>query len=483
MKIRRLAHLCLAACSVSCTTVYAITPPGGWPEASPPTTAALSGPPPSVKNVATSVPTEASPLEARVRVGHARLSRGGDRTTQVLLEIEAIEAEATHIPAHHVLVLDTSGSMEGERLAQASRAAQMWIDAMPDGDRASVVSFDGRARLVGEAGTLGPASRPALSASLRRMSAGGNTCLSCGLDTALVDLTGSGAQVRHVVLLSDGRANEGMVDDGGMRALADRFRNQGIAITTVGMGLSYEPRSLAALAFQTNGRHHFIDRPEHLAELFEEEAERLEGVVSSEATAELTFAPGVELVEVVARAHERGPGSVSVPLGAFAPGQSKTVLVTVRVADDALGPRPLVEGQLRFTDTGGTPRALPLAGATEVVAGASSALDPVVGMRVARGETGRALADAQRLFHEGRRDEALARLARAQREVERRGAVADRTAGLRGDARRAQIRADIRRQIAELQRIEREAATVAPGRPSGMRMERRMIESADPWSN
>lgn len=30
MKIRRLAHLALAACSISCTTVYAVTPPGGF---------------------------------------------------------------------------------------------------------------------------------------------------------------------------------------------------------------------------------------------------------------------------------------------------------------------------------------------------------------------------------------------------------------------------------------------------------------------
>ena len=70
--------------------------------------------------------------------------------------------------------------------------------------------------------------------------------------------------------------------------------------------------------------HHFVAQPEDLAAVLEAEGQRLIGTVSHDATMTFTMPEGVELLDVVDRAHERHDDGVTVSLGAFGPGQLKT---------------------------------------------------------------------------------------------------------------------------------------------------------------
>ena len=125
---------------------------------------------------------------------------------------------------------------------------------------------------------------------------------------------------------------DGLVTMDSLRGLATRARSQGSSITTIGVSLGYNEETLAALALESNGRHHFVKDETDLAAVFEKEAEILTGTVASGAEALVTLAPGVELSRVVDRSFDVQGNLVRVPLGSLGRGEVKTVLLAVRSA-------------------------------------------------------------------------------------------------------------------------------------------------------
>jgi Mg-chelatase subunit ChlD len=68
---------------------------------------------------------------------------------RVRLRIDAAElARAKRPPINVVLVMDTSGSMEGRAIADARAAARALVDGLAEGDHFAVVTFDSRADVL-----------------------------------------------------------------------------------------------------------------------------------------------------------------------------------------------------------------------------------------------------------------------------------------------------------------------------------------------
>ncbi len=132
-----------------------------------------------------------------------------------------------------VLVLDTSSSMAGDKLAAASAAAQQFVDLLDlPRDQAAVVTFDGGARVVQPL----TASRPRLRSSLARLETGSGTRLDLGL-AAAVDVLAAGGRAGArpaIVLLTDGRPDAGT--EAAAVAEARRARALGATLFAVGLG-------------------------------------------------------------------------------------------------------------------------------------------------------------------------------------------------------------------------------------------------------
>lgn len=118
---------------------------------------------------------------------------------------EARKATVRRIPTDAlevVLVIDTSGSMEGEPMAAAKAAAMDFVGTMPAGTRLGVVGFGTSPSVAVPFGS----SRDALVAAIAGLTATGETALYDGLVTGGEQFAASevpGAR-RFVVLLSDG---------------------------------------------------------------------------------------------------------------------------------------------------------------------------------------------------------------------------------------------------------------------------------------
>lgn len=361
-------------------------------------------------------------LHLEARLGHARLPSGSASDTFVLVNVRA-DAAAVGRPArrHLAIAIDRSGSMRGKRLTNAVAAAQGAVERLADGDSVSVVDYANTAHVLVPPTELDAGTRPRVTAEIGALGAGGETCISCGLETTLGLLRQESDAVERVLLLSDGQATTGILDVAGMQRLADSVRATGATVTTIGVDVDYNERMMTAIAQATNGRHYFVATPEGLPAIFDRELTGLERSVAREAKVELELAPGVELVEVLDRAFSRDGSRVTIPLGSFSAGETRSVLARVRVTPESARTFTVASARVRYDDL---VRGEPAENGGELVAsvsddGSRSPLDPEVAEHVERSGTASALTDANGLFEAGDASGARARIAKKLDEVQR----------------------------------------------------------------
>jgi Ca-activated chloride channel family protein len=205
----------------------------------------------------------------------------------------------------------------------------------------------------------------------------------------------------------------------------------GASITTIGVDVDYNERVMAALARDSNGRHFFVENPAGLPDIFDREMESLASTVANNTELTVDLAPGVFAEHVYDRSSATTGTQVVVPLGAFAAGDRKTLLVRLRVPRAPAGERPVAAVRLRFDDlTDGQPATSEGALLAQLTDDPSKVapLDGLVSARLSSSETAEALEEANALFRSGRGDE-------ARKLVEtRRGLLQDRRAAAKAAA-------------------------------------------------
>ncbi len=147
-------------------------------------------------------------------------------------------------PLDIVLTVDRSGSMDGQPLRDAKKAAKSFLGYLDTSvDKAALVSFSGSARL--DQGLTH--NFDLVRAALDRLSAGGNTAIGDAIKKAADELGSSRHQSNAasvIILLSDGDNTAG--SDPLQQAQA--AKNQGIRIITIGLGDSVNETLLQQIA-------------------------------------------------------------------------------------------------------------------------------------------------------------------------------------------------------------------------------------------
>jgi Ca-activated chloride channel family protein len=428
MKVRNVALLSFAGMLLTSASVYSFAPaPGAFAASSTPGSVPSSVPEiaPSVVADDGTVPSTfevGNTLHVEGRVGNPQIIQGASGETFVLLEVKSGQGQAAaSAPSHLTLVIDRSGSMAGPRLLNAISGAVAAVDHLAEGDMVSVVAFDTRPSVIVPVTTISAGSRSRIREAIRGITLGGDTCISCGIEEAVSQFVQGSGRVNRMIVLSDGDATAGVRDVPGFRSLAQRARERGVAVTTVGVGVSYNQKIMGAIAQESGGGHYFIEDAQSLDRVFQAEADQLRSTVAVNTEATIDLAPGVELEQVFDRSFQKRGRQVVVPLGNFAQGESKTVLLKVRVPSRNEGSSAVADVSLGFRDLvkGEDGRCAGRLGVT-VTRDASkvSALDGVVEGRLNRAETAATLLAANELAEKGKLDEAQAKLSARQRDLE-----------------------------------------------------------------
>ncbi|MFB6310266.1 MAG: VWA domain-containing protein [Salinirussus sp.] len=228
------------------------------------------------------VPWDGAAVTASVDVEPGREAAGGSR--------------------HIALVIDTSGSMGGEKIAKAREGASWVFGLLEDDDYITIVSFDSEAEFVMRPTKWSETDRETAMTAVDRLTAGGGTDMYDGLETAGEALRSIGYRsdgddaVRRILLLSDGKDNTHHVED--FERLAEDLDGMGIRIRSAGIGEDYNQETIRTLGTTARGEWTHLEAPGDIEQFFGEAVEAASEVVATDARLEIDVAPGVEITEV-----------------------------------------------------------------------------------------------------------------------------------------------------------------------------------------
>jgi Ca-activated chloride channel family protein len=397
------------------------------------------------------------------------LARGGEGFVGVWVDVPA-GAKRVRAPVELALVIDTSGSMEGAKIQAARASARSLVEHLADGDILSVDVFSDAARSLVPPVRLTPETRARVLSTLAELGTGGSTNMFEGLQLAEMHVAQAPADhpVRRIVMISDGQANVGPSSPEALGELAGRSLGFGAQVTSLGVGLDYDERTLDAIAERTSGRLFHVGDPREMEGTLEHEIALLSSTVADQALIEVVPAPGVEIEGIDGARMEWGPDHVArVPLGALYTGQHREALVRVRLSGSRAGAqRALASVRLRFRD----PTENDVERVQEVLARASTSDDPAAVAGHANAQTHAMIATLQAAHTElqAAQDVGSGNYAQAQSQL----AVAEQN--LRDEAARTKD-VEVRRKLdAAMQtvasaRARAGAAAAAPPAPAAAR--------------
>ncbi len=279
------------------------------------------------------VSAPAATVRLEAELGKPLLLADRVQTTHLKVGLSGLAEGAVRqrTPVNVAIVLDKSGSMSGGKIRQAKEAARLAVDRLSADDIVSVVAYDDQVEVLVPA-TKVSESAPILAA-IDRLRAGGSTALFAGVSKGAKEVRKfqDPDRVNRVILLSDGLANVGPSSPAELGSLGASLGREGIAVTTVGLGLGYNEDLMTRLAGNSDGNHAFAENASDLVRIFDQELDDVLSVVAQEVDVTIICAPGVKPLRVLGRPAEIHGQTVRTTLNQLYDRQQKYLLIEVEV--------------------------------------------------------------------------------------------------------------------------------------------------------
>lgn len=292
-------------------------------------------------------------LTAEIVPGRTATMANGPAREQFLVELHANGvpgvAGGQRTPLNLCLVIDRSGSMQGEPLEYVKQACCYVVDMLTPNDVLSIVTFE---EVVD---VLMPAQRVTngqiIKDGIMRLMPGNTTNLYDGLSLGLqqvVSLNDPGRATRMIVL-TDGDPTAGIKDFSALVQHAGNIKAQGITTTFLGFGPDYNEELLASMAKKAGGNYYFIPQPSMIPTIFQQELSKLMTVVAR--NLQLTLKPA-RWVTMRAPQQAASGQQISVTLTDMERGTHIEQVVDLEFANHPLGHYRVASGKLTYEDTG-----------------------------------------------------------------------------------------------------------------------------------
>ena len=218
-------------------------------------------------------PTDGTPFSVNTEIGPC-LWKEGHRLARIGLKGREIAAE-NRPPANLVFLLDVSGSMEPDnKLPLVQRAMRLLVPQLRSEDRLAIVTYAGSSGIALHGMRCTPDNRGKALSVIDRLTAGGSTHGSAGLQQAyeLVNEDFRKEGINRVILCTDGDFNVGVTDaDELVRMIREQAKN-GVFLSVMGFGMgNLKDDRLEKLADEGNGNYGYIDSLTEARKVFLEE--------------------------------------------------------------------------------------------------------------------------------------------------------------------------------------------------------------------
>ena len=288
---------------------------------------------------------------------HPKLEAGREQTVDVLIRITppTLSLDPSSRPnwkgrpdLNLSIVLDRSGSMEGEKMVRAREAAMFCVDQMLPTDRLSVVTFDDRIEV------LFPSERVTNKQSMKdlisRVTARGSTALHeawvRGGLTVSERMLDQG--INRVVLITDGLANVGITNTDEIVTQAMGVYQRGVSTSTIGIGADFNEDLLMPMAQSGGGNAWHVVEPDDMQRIFQVELEGLIAQFAHTVSLSLIPADGVRVADLLNDFDLTETGRYRLPN--LQAGSPLDIVVQLRVGAQEVGTQMrLLDLRLGFT--------------------------------------------------------------------------------------------------------------------------------------
>jgi len=307
--------------------------------------------------VAACAPTADASREAvNITLSQPVILAGAPQTVYLKVGLSVDGERDYRAPVNVAIVIDRSGSMQGEKLLRAKEAAKLAVNRLHPDDIVSVIAYDDTVRILLPATKV--ADRTAVLAAIEKLQPGGSTALFAGVSVGGAEVRKflDRKRVNRVVLLSDGLANVGPDSPAELGALGASLKKEGVAVSTIGLGLGYNEDLMARLAGQSDGNHAFVEHPRDLARIFDEEFGDAMSVTAQDVLVRIECAPGTRPIRVLGRDAEIAGRVVTVSLNQLYDAQEQYVLLELEAPVGSNGEAKRLAGvSWSFLRMGSTP--------------------------------------------------------------------------------------------------------------------------------
>lgn len=196
-----------------------------------------------------------------------------DTSLEAVLPVDMFLEGEREVPTMAVaMVIDHSGSMSitadahssATCLDLAKQAAIAGVETMRPQDEVGVLIFDDTYDWA--VPMQSASNQTVIRNGITNIGDGGGTSIYPALDAAADQLNQSDAQIKHIILLTDGQDYYDQYSE-----VVNKINDGGITLSTVAVGADSDQALLQSLATQCDGRYYYTDVSTGLPKIFEQE--------------------------------------------------------------------------------------------------------------------------------------------------------------------------------------------------------------------
>jgi len=221
-------------------------------------------------------------LKASKTITPSSAKASNDLTIKIRLEGIGEPALAP-TPADIVLLVDRSGSMKGQKLADAKNASKTFVDLQGSNNRAELISFAGSAIIEVQFTTMTADGKTTVKNAIDKLTSVDKTNIYEAIDKANKELETKGRDKVLLVeiLLTDGRPTTGITKADDIIDLAVTANATGIRIYTIGLGKDVDANLLSSIANATGGKYYFAPTSADLQAIYTEISQEISKIVGT----------------------------------------------------------------------------------------------------------------------------------------------------------------------------------------------------------